>query len=251
MNKIKKEIRTCLTCNSAFEVYPKSTQKFCSRICVKHLNTENMGGCRKGSEKSKSGYYRGIYCSSQWELAFVIYNLNRGKNITRFSGSFVYFDPIKNKTRRYFPDFLVDDEIVEIKGYKTYLDDLKMKSIGDRPKRILYGNDLKPIFEEVRSLTGLRSYELSYLYEGSPPKPVPYAGLRKPKSPEHIKKISMAMKGRKDINNFNTKPGKEHHNYGKFWINNGVINSLSNSIPDGWSKGKLVRVPGIEPGSGE
>ena len=74
-----------------------------------------MGGYRPGSGRSKTGYYRGIYCGSTYELCWVIYSLDHGIAFTRFPNVLIW-DGVK-----YFPDFLLDDgnTIVEIKGYES------------------------------------------------------------------------------------------------------------------------------------
>ena len=71
------------------------------------------GGYREGSGRAKCGYYKGIYCGSTYELAWVIFQLDNNKKFDRFPG-FVEADG-----KKYFPDFLQDGKIVEIKGYEV------------------------------------------------------------------------------------------------------------------------------------
>jgi hypothetical protein len=71
------------------------------------------GGYREGSGRSKSGYYNGIYCGSTYELCWVIYNLDHNIPFTRFNG-YLEKDGLK-----YYPDFLIDNTIIEIKGYEN------------------------------------------------------------------------------------------------------------------------------------
>ena len=47
------------------------------------------------------------------------------------------------------PDFITDDGFVEIKGYHTDLVDIKTASVNDKKIKVLYGNDLLPMFEYV------------------------------------------------------------------------------------------------------
>ena len=37
------------------------------------------GGIREGAGRSKSGWYKGYYCNSSYELAWVIYSLDNNK----------------------------------------------------------------------------------------------------------------------------------------------------------------------------
>lgn len=74
-----------------------------------------IGGKRHGSGRGKQGWYKGYWCDSSWELAWVIYNLDHGIKFERYSGYFEYeFNGAKHK---YYPDFIIEDgTIVEIKG---------------------------------------------------------------------------------------------------------------------------------------
>ena len=75
------------------------------------------GGYRYGSGRGKKGWYKGIYCDSSWELAFVVYHLDNGIPIERCPDKRIYV--FENQTRNYYPDFVVNSQIFEIKGYKT------------------------------------------------------------------------------------------------------------------------------------
>ena len=73
------------------------------------------GGKRHGSGRGKQGWYKGYWCDSSWELAWVIFNIDHNIQFKRYSGYFEYqFNGAKHK---YYPDFeLEDGTIVEIKG---------------------------------------------------------------------------------------------------------------------------------------
>ena len=106
-----------------------------------------MGGLRNGSGRSKSGYYKGIYCGSTYELCWVIYNLDHNISFSRFSG---YLTDGKIK---YYPDFILSDtnEIIEIKGFLTESVKIKTQLAIDKGFKIkvLYKEDLKNIFSYV------------------------------------------------------------------------------------------------------
>lgn len=74
-----------------------------------------MGGYRQGLGRSKSGYYRGIYCGSTYELCWVIHSLDHNIKFTRFPGKLELNGVV------YYPDFLLDDgnTIIETKGYEA------------------------------------------------------------------------------------------------------------------------------------
>ncbi len=65
--------------------------------------------------KSKRFYkFEGQMFDSSWELAFWIYCKDHNKDIQRCPCSFDYF--VGNKAHKYFPDFLCEGELIEIKG---------------------------------------------------------------------------------------------------------------------------------------
>ena len=85
----------------------------------------NNGGYRQGSGRGKKGWYKGFFCDSSYELAFVIYCLEHNKTITRnlIRRKYIW----EGRERNYIPDFFVDNEFIEIKGYKTKQWEAKLK----------------------------------------------------------------------------------------------------------------------------
>jgi hypothetical protein len=61
-----------------------------------------------------SGWYKGFWLDSSWELAFLMFNLDNGIPIARNEVGFLY--KYGKKELRYYPDFIVDGKYVEIKG---------------------------------------------------------------------------------------------------------------------------------------
>jgi len=103
------------------------------------------GGYRVGSGRGKKGRYKGIWCDSSWELAFVIYCLENGKSITRNVEVRKY--KMNNVERNYIPDFIVDGEVIEIKGYETEQWKCKIKSNPDI--KVIGKNEIKTILDYV------------------------------------------------------------------------------------------------------
>ena len=44
-------------------------------IIKKMKDNPNCGGLRPGSGRGKMGYYKGYYCRSSWELAWIVYQI--------------------------------------------------------------------------------------------------------------------------------------------------------------------------------
>lgn len=128
-----------------------------------------VGGVREGSGRSKSGYYKGIYCGSTYELCWVIHALDHGIAFKRFEGS------LKKDRITYVPDFLLGDNttIIELKGYEH--DDRVQKktelaeSMG-YTVRVLRKEDLAFAFDYVKEKYGVSALNSYTLYDNFKPK---------------------------------------------------------------------------------
>lgn len=120
-----------------------------------------MGGYRQGSGRSKSGYYKGIYCGSTYELCWVIHSLDHGIAFTRFPGK------LESNGIVYYPDFLLNDgkTIVETKGYEA------QQSVDQKSKvaeslgyvvRVLRKQDLEYAFDYVTKTYGTSKFFTLY-----------------------------------------------------------------------------------------
>lgn len=160
-------VHICLFCKGQFKTRNKN-KKFCNRECQNsgqklglfHI-TSPLGGYRKGSGIGKSGWYKGIYCDSSWQLAYVIYHLEHGLNISRNKQKRTYI--WNNEQHIYIPDFITDQGLVQIKGYKNKQWNEKYKNNTDI--KVLYKQQIKPYLDYVVNKYGSNFIEL---YEGNP-----------------------------------------------------------------------------------
>lgn len=160
MSNMYDKVKKCVVCGKEFIPvkikYRRSRSCCCSSHCSQILRYEtrrklgsNMCGGYKlnGHRKSYSGYYKGIHCDSTYELGYLIYCLDHNINIKRCEETFEY--ELNGKKHKYHPDFLVDETIIEIKGYNKSDVQIKKESVGNRPYKILYYNDIKDKMEYV------------------------------------------------------------------------------------------------------
>lgn len=150
-NEYNKNPKICPICGNIIP-YEKRMRETCSYNCGKKLSTlntdyTNCGGYRKGSGKGKKGYYKGIWCDSTYELAYLIYCLDHNIDIKRCNEVFEY--ELNGEKHTYHPDFVVEGIITEIKGYDRGDVSIKEMSIGDKEYKLLYGNDLMLCFDYV------------------------------------------------------------------------------------------------------
>lgn len=109
---------------------------------------QTSGGYRIGSGRGKHGMYKGFYCDSSWELAFVIYNLEHNIKFERNKRKFNY--TFEGQDRTYLPDFIVDGAYVEIKGYWNTQWQAKLDQFPSEEKLIiLTKKDMKMYFDYV------------------------------------------------------------------------------------------------------
>lgn len=111
-------------------------------------------GCkvRHSGGRGHKGWYKGFWCDSSWELAFVIYNLDHGIKFERNLQGFEYkFNDIISK---FYPDFILNDgTYIEIKGW---FDDRTKEKISQfkNPLLIIGKNNIKPYLDYVHSKYG-------------------------------------------------------------------------------------------------
>ena len=214
------------------------------------------GGYRQGSGRSKSGYYKEIYCGSTYELCWVIYNLDHQIGFDRFPGK------LKKDEITYYPDFLLSDgtTIIETKGYE------KQESVDTKTRvaeffgytvQVLRKDDLHYAFSYVEETYNTKKfhelyddYKPKYEYSCSFCKTI-FQTDRKRNTEniyccrscsmkstasinreENNKKISATLSGRK------REPFKKLRK--QFWITDSSVNrkiDINSDIPLGFTKG--------------
>jgi hypothetical protein len=144
-------ISKCKLCGGDIK-HLKSTPKKYHPDCWKKVS----GGYRKGSGVGKSGWYKGIWCDSSYELAWVIYHMEKNIPFIRNKRKYEYI--WEGKKYNYYPDFIVNGDIIEIKGYTDNKTNQKLKSVENLI--VLFKDDLKDIFEYVINKYGKNYTEL-------------------------------------------------------------------------------------------
>lgn len=72
----------------------------------------------KGSYKHTGKYNGCISYHSKLELAFLLWCTDNNLNVTRCDFGIMYINPVNMKQHKYYPDFIVDNQIIEIKGQR-------------------------------------------------------------------------------------------------------------------------------------
>ena len=163
----------CQICGSSLS-YEKRTCKTCCPDCTneyrRRLRNEYIAenGLIEFQKKGyKYGWYKGYHCDSSWELAYVMYHLDYNIPIERNNRTFFEYT-FEGVIHRFFPDFVVDDTYVEIKGMESEQCDCKVRDIPKGIKfKILYFNEIRPYLEYAESTYGKEFYNLYDKDKGS------------------------------------------------------------------------------------
>lgn len=125
------------------------TQETKNKISKGTSKSYNYEADRK-SGRGKKGSYKGFWCDSTYELAYIIYCIDHNISIIRNKEYFEY--EYLGKKHRYYPDFIVDGELIEIKGFANGALPYKEQALKDskRPYRILFPKDLQHVFQYIR-----------------------------------------------------------------------------------------------------
>lgn len=107
-------INICRICKKEFSTYSRYRIN-CSDACLRIDRGIRAGNLKRVGNWGKQGHYQQIHCDSTYELAFLLWALRENKNIFRCKLRIPYF--YNNSIHHYTPDFQIDDQIIEIKGY--------------------------------------------------------------------------------------------------------------------------------------
>lgn len=121
----------------------------------------------RGKLNAKSGMYKGIWCDSAWELAYMVYNLEHNIHFEKNHKGFEYFSTYDNKIHKYYPDFLLDEfTFVEIKGWMNESAKIKIEEFRKNNPNlkliVLTHIEIKPYIDYVIDKYGEKYYEVLY-----------------------------------------------------------------------------------------
>lgn len=130
----------------------------------KNAKKRKLGGYHRHGGKGKRGWYKGYWCDSSWELAWVIYNIEHEIKFTRCKERFEYEHDGKKHT--YNPDFILENgEYVEIKGWSCKQWQSKVNQFPkEKVLHILMLKQMLPILKYVEEKYGK---DFTRLYESS------------------------------------------------------------------------------------
>ena len=159
--------KLCVMCSSILP-YEFRFRKTCSDDCKykllrkRELESYSKAGYKEKCTQRKHGYYKGFHCDSSWELAYVIYNLDHNIQFSECSLCFLYVD-VADSIHKYYPDFIEDGYIIEIKGQMNDNVYRKISAVDNYPVKLLTYSDIKPMIEYVQKTYNVK--DISELYD--------------------------------------------------------------------------------------
>jgi len=151
-NRVERIKTLCLHCGKDIKHKINETRKYHKECWLKC-----SGGFREGSSRGKSGWYKGYWCDSSWELAWVIYQLDHGNKFERNKIGFPY--QFKGKESLFYPDFIVGEKYVEVKNFNSKRLEAKLNHFPHEIE-VLYKEGLVHEFEYVEEKYGKNYIEL-------------------------------------------------------------------------------------------
>ena len=161
-----KKIKYCKLCGNVIDTNIRKHSSFCSDKCSKehrHIALSKNAKLRKfggyvpnSIKKYKHGIYNGIHYDSSWELAYIIYNLEHNIPIKRCVQFRTYINE-DNKICNYIPDFEVNNEIIEIKGY--FSENAKLKAKYNPDIKLILSKDMKKYLDYTINKYGKKFWE--------------------------------------------------------------------------------------------
>lgn len=177
------EHHTCERCHKVM-VEKYGSGRFCLRSCAnsrtnnRSIINQKISLSIKNSKKffnsintprkifAKSGYYKGIYCASTYELVFLIYCKNHSIDIIRNTKTFKY--TYNNKEHLYLPDFYLGKYkcYVELKGrgfwHNEDITQLKQQAVLNTGAPYLFIDDttIQPYIQYVKN-----TYKIKHLVD--------------------------------------------------------------------------------------
>ena len=148
--------------NNGKTVHAWKGKKHSEETKKKWKENPNMGGLRLHSGRGIQGWYRGFYCRSTWELAWLVFQLDNEIEVKSCSDSFEY--EWRGEKHKYHPDFIVDENYIEIKGFRYPNTEEKIKQFpSDRNLILIEGKkEIKPYIEYVEKKYGKYFWKVLY-----------------------------------------------------------------------------------------
>lgn len=159
--KVDRITKPCLLCQKNFTTAITRNRIFCSAICSKEANRINLdgkyGGYRPTAGRGKHGWYKGIWCDSSWELAWVMYHLDHAIPFTRCTERFPY--EYQGKKYTYNPDFMLAGAYIEVKGFIDAKVQAKLDAFPHQ-LQLLKKQDMQPYLNYAKNTYGNNFAEL-------------------------------------------------------------------------------------------
>ena len=153
----QKRYKRCVVCDTEFELSGRSNRTTCGKDCF-ITNQGRNATKQKSHGGGKKGIYKDFHCDSTYELAFLIYHLDHGIPFARCEETRTYV--YNGLTKLYTPDFVVNDDIVEVKGFMSKQAEAKLTQNSDI--KVIDRIGIKPYIKYVQKTYNVSKIESLY-----------------------------------------------------------------------------------------
>ena len=122
--------------------HTEQTKHLISQKLTEHFHDDANRAC-----KGYRGYYDNVYFMSTYELALYIWCKDHHIHIKRCSQRFPYI--YNDKKHYYYPDFEINDHIIEVKGWEKPQDLVKYEAVPNLV--VLHHSDILPLIEYIKT----------------------------------------------------------------------------------------------------
>lgn len=154
LTEYNKKPKCCKICGKTLN-YKDRNRSTCSQECA-NISRAKYSSTQKNNKNGIGGWYKGIWCDSTYELAFIIYCLDHNIKVERNKEGFEY--EWEGRKHLYFPDFIIDGKLIEIKGFNSERVQKKIESV-NKPIIILYEKDLQYCFDYIKEKYGKEKHK--------------------------------------------------------------------------------------------
>lgn len=168
--------KLCKKCYCEFT--PIFNAVYCSRKCqsenisqetrlkISKSNKGKTGGWRNFGGNGKKGKYKSLVYQSSWELAWLIYQFEHGFKPERVK-DFILYEKSAGKFARYYPDFILDGKVFEIKGYWSAITEAKLTAAKEVNIEItlIAKNEIIPFLQYCKNKYGEKFWSNPKVFE--------------------------------------------------------------------------------------
>ena len=130
------------------------------QTCLERYGVENPMQCEDICKGHNRKYiYDDLQFDSSWELAYYIYHIDNEIPIEREPSTDIWYEDVDGKKHKYYPDFKVDNKLVEVKGeYWNKRGESNYQEVVGREATVIGNIEIRPYINYCRDKFGNKKW---------------------------------------------------------------------------------------------